>query len=268
LQCRDVGGTQSQSPGVVGSQGQGPGIVGSQSQSQGKQSQFGQDRLRVCIEHKRHENLHLAHTPPRARSPSCNHCIYISDDDEFKEKKLLEMDSATGGGTMSKVNADNLQSEKNDPHDLDELYRLPTEHLRRDDNIRDYSNQRLKHKHLSKIHVRQLLRYRDEINELNRLREDGACGGYEEEEADEVLGDGIILTTTPTTRAMASPVAGLYTDRLTIQLNEQSLLTTRTRTTDGFSSPEEQPSSPRQQQQQQPNTGARPKKSPRKQKAL
>jgi hypothetical protein len=228
-----------------------------------KQAQLTQDRLRVCIEHKRHENLLVTRTPPRARSPSCNHCIYISDDEEFKEKKLLEMESASGGGTLSKVKADNMESEKND-EDLDEMYRLPTEHLRREDNNRDYSNQRLKHKHLSKIHVQQLLRYRDEINELNRLREDGACGGYEEEEGEEILGEGIILTSTS---PAASPLAGLYTDRLTIQLSEQSLLTTRTRAvTDGFSSPEEQPSSPRQQQQ--PNTGARPKKSPRKQKAL
>ena len=220
-------------------------------------------RLRVCLDH----------TPPRALSPSCNHCIYVSDDEEFKEKKILGLETASGGGTLSKVKADDMESEKNE-HDLDEMYRLPTEHLREDNNHRDYSNQRLKHKHLSKLNMRQLLRYREEIHELNeRIREEGACGGYAEDNEEElddttdltqVMSDGRIVLT--------SAGATLYSnERMTTQLNNEQRLSAsagaaRNTQIDGFSSPEEQPSSPRQQQQQQ--TGARPKKSPRKQKAL
>ena len=152
--------------------------------------------------------------------------------------------------------------------DLDDMYRLPTEHLQ---SIRDqdYSNERIKHKRMSKIQMQRLLRYRDEINELNeRLREEGggACGGYEEvEDRLEIDNSSVVLTGNT---VVLQPATDIGT-RLSMEVDIEPVAGTQGQvegtagTNDGFSSPEDQPSSPRQ-----PHSGARPKKSPRQQKAL
>ena len=221
-----------------------------------------------------------------------------------KERKLLDYDG-DGGSCYSKFDCESQENEKaagragggrgnQITSDPDEMYRLPTEHLRYD--RRDYSNERIKHKRLSKAVQRQYLaKYREEINELNeRLKEaslDGAVGGVET--AHDViklsqLGSGAGSCFEASACNRLSPQVNRRldsTNQRRVDLanqhrldstNQRRLESTnqrrlyaadrrRSAVYDGFSSPEENPSSPRASFS---SSGARPKKSPRKQKAL
>ena len=211
-----------------------------------------------------------------------------------KERKMLEFEQEKEFGETAKCDVDAQQNEKspeggcgrlrenmrNKPQpgcDPDELYRLPTEHLRFD---RDYSNERIKSKRVvSAAHAqRPIITWRrDEIDELNeRLREaslDGAVGG------DDLLTSAYPFDTEGErllqyqlgTWAEVSEVVDNHTIELTSQAPlqqltpsiptfERSLPSRLLPRNDVFSSSEDIRASPR--------AGAKPKKSPRKQKAL
>ena len=208
-----------------------------------------------------------------------------------KERKLLDYESEG----YSKFDSERRENEKSKrsltvglrskpSNDLDEMYRLPTEHLCYD---RDYSNERIKHKRLSKAQKQYLVKYREEINELNeRLKEaslDGAVGGVDEPH--DVLDARNVHSNQQRAALKLSPGSSVgleaaATNRLSPQVNRRqgielanhqrmavaASMERRRSTTDGFSSPEDIPSSPRASFCS--TAGARPKKSPRKQKAL
>ena len=281
------------------------------------------------------------------RSLNCDY-----DEDFAKEKKLLDYEQCG----FSKVDAEWQENEKNHKRraqcnrnhnttsDLDEMYRLPTEHLRID---RDYSNERIKHKRLTKVQRQYLALYRDGINEINeRLKEatlDGAVGGEDDHVVHEnaahlhnthlhnahlhnaaayvnnttatsqqhiltthdssynryhvvttnhpnqhitVSNISIIPTTTPTPASVTttirnnqrvSPVTpsdleapGSNPLQRHLANQQQRILSgnRERRGGDGLSSPEDRPSSPRASGAGGFASGARPKKSPRKQKAI
>ena len=213
---------------------------------------------------------------PSAKPKVCvqhKHSTRQSLEDNVQEKKLLEFYNKQR--LSSKFEAEKKANEKikkkrsgrnnrgSHNADLDEMYRLPTEHLCMD---RDYSNERIKQRNLVKMQRQCLARYRDEINEINeRLKEaslDGAVGGVDisEEHQHDLQHQhnhqhGIVVHE-PGFRVLESDY-----------LNNQRILEERQRRSEndtGLSSPEDHPSSPRASF----SSGARPKKSPRKQKAL
>ena len=211
-----------------------------------------------------------------------------------KERKLLEFDEEKEASDVTKSDVDSHQTEKspqagrrlavnlrNKPKpgsDPDEMYRLPTEHLRFD---RDYSNERIKSKRVSAQVQHQFITcWRDEIEELNeRLREasiDGAVGGDDAltsaYDPHPVRNDGDLLrpyfTCTELSDALENHTIELTSQAVpppqlltpSISGYELTLPPRLLHTHEVFSSSEDVRTSPR--------TGAKPKKSPRKQKAL
>lgn len=214
---------------------------------------------------------------------SSNNNNNSANSDEFlKERKLLEF--YKNKSMLSKFEAENTENEKSRRRrnsrngrntDLDEMYRLPTEHLCLD---RDYSNERIKQKQLAKMHRQQrqcLARYRDELNELNeRLKEaslDGAVGGVDltEEPSHNPDMHSYTRNICISEPIYEHPGSTMLNRRFEVDIVNQHRLVGDCRqvnNNDGFSSPEELPSSPRASFST--TAGARPKKSPRKQKAL
>ena len=238
----------------------------------------------------------LLAAPPRAGAPQSRPSSAGSNHDQdnlasqqkkvemHEKQKLKEERSRT---VCRKLILDKIQSEKNpnqnqpDQHpdlsseEFDELYRLPTEHLRVD---RDYSNHRLKQKLIAHTKTRPT-RLREEINERRRKKEDlvyeGACGGAEcldehspQYDSDDTAQASVVHLQVESPSVVLCPVSTDVDLELDVpqplpqrdSLRIASL--TSTSGQDPLSSPEA-PSSPRSAR-----SGARPKKSPRKQRAL
>ena len=186
-----------------------------------------------------------------------------ADDENLKEKlvaekspcrKPLRRHKADTKGRRKKTKQQVLSSSE-----FDEMYRLPTEHL-----SRDFSNERLKGHHVGKAHHNRI---NEEINErLKEERQHGACGGgddFQQGNNTDICVEPWLAEQYPYLCLEHSAVLlnrHLENELRNSQISGSNIEINPHHWSDSSHSPE-QPSSPRAN-----NAGARPKRSPRKQK--